>query len=64
MMAADPSANPIGPTPDTPVGAVADYGSRRPVFYVPYRALGREFIGREATLEAVRQQGALRLPAP
>jgi len=56
MMTADHSANPIDPIPDTPAGAVADYDPRRPVFFVPYRALGPQFMGREGTLEAVRQQ--------
>ena len=55
-MTVDHSTNPTDRTPDTAPGAVADYDPRRPVFSVPYRQLGDRFIGRETTLDEVRQQ--------
>jgi hypothetical protein len=55
-MTVDRNTNPTDLTPDTAPGVVADYDPRRPVFSVPYRQLGDQFIGRVATLGEVRQQ--------
>ena len=55
-MTVDLSPNPTDLTHSTAAGAIADYDPRRPVFFVPYRQLGTQFIGREDALEQVREQ--------
>lgn len=55
-MTLDHSPDPTDLTQGTPAGAVADYDPRHPVFSVPYQPLGGQFVGREVTLEEVREQ--------